>query len=547
VRNSRCRTWLTCRHPQVPQQRIARAGATARKSAAVDNAGTAIAPPAINITIPDIDPSLDIGDALANFPRSNRVISHFMLRSIALSCNLLRNEPWNTAALTVGTLPEINMLAVRNVLILLLCISPLCLFWDGDIVQGVFSGVAAVALAVTAKSLRPGETVFLASALRPALLAAAIPALWIVAQILPIGILAHPIWRSASTALAEPLLGRISIDPADSITSLGDYFLFAAVTFLSAAVAADRQRAAWMLSALTIVSTVISLIAIGHRLVFHGLAPFQFLQTTECISLGAIFAAANCVHAIERYGLRQHRPHALRQAWPTERQALIAGFASLAICGLALSLAAERHAALPAAYGLLTLVIVWTLRRCALGSWGAARIAIPVLTIVVLLIGSLPVRQALSIPLAFASTANLSNTALSQRMMDDAPAAGIGAGTFRNLAPVYREDKDPSPSLAPATAAAAFAIELGKPMLWLIVALTIGFALALLQASLRRGRDWLYPATAASGLVTTLLLTFVDAGLLGTATALSVSVMLGMGLAQSKSRTATSRKLADAP
>jgi hypothetical protein len=123
-------------------------------------------------------------------------------------------------------------------------------------------------------------------------------------------------------------------------------------------------------------------------------------------------------------------------------------------------------------------------------------------------------------------------------MMDDAPVAGIGAGTFDGLAPVFRENKDPPPGPSAATAAAAFAIELGKPMLWLIIAGIMALSLALLRASLLRGRDSFYPAMAASGLVTTVLFAFIDAGLFGTAIGLIVSGTLGLGLAQSKSRTA---------
>ena len=90
-------------------------------------------------------------------------------------------------------------------------------------------------------------------------------ALWVAVQILPFGIFAHPIWRSTSAALHEPMLGSISVDPAASIISLGDYMLLAAVAFLSSAVAVDRQRAEWVLFALSIATTIAGLIVIGHQ------------------------------------------------------------------------------------------------------------------------------------------------------------------------------------------------------------------------------------------------------------------------------------------
>lgn len=80
------------------------------------------------------------------------------------------------------------MLIVRNILAALICVSPLALLWDGLIVQGFVAGIVAVAMAMTAISLRPGETEFLISVVRPVLIAAAIPALWVVLQIIPFGI-----------------------------------------------------------------------------------------------------------------------------------------------------------------------------------------------------------------------------------------------------------------------------------------------------------------------------------------------------------------------
>ena len=430
------------------------------------------------------------------------------------------------------------MLIVRNILAALICASPLALLWDGLIVQGLVAGIAAVAMAVTARSLRPGETEFLISVVRPALIGAAIPALWVIVQILPFGILAHPIWKSASTALNEPMHGSISVDPAASIISLGDYLLLAAVASLSAAVAVDRQRAEWILFALSIATSIAGVIVISHQFVSRWPTPFASAQATQCVALGVIIAAANCVRALERYGLRRYQAPNLQQSSLSGLQSFIPGVAALVICGLAFSLVANYATAFATAYGLLTLASQSIIRRFGLGWWGIAAVTAPALMIAIVLIGSHPTQRETSAPLAFASEALSSHVALSQRMMDDAPVAGIGAGTFDDLAPVFRENKDPPSGPSAATAAAAFAIELGKPMLWLIIAGTMALTLALLRASLLRGRDLFYPAMAASGLVTIVLFAFIDAGLFGTAIGLIVSGTLGLGLAQSKSRTA---------
>jgi hypothetical protein len=428
------------------------------------------------------------------------------------------------------------MSTVRNILVALLCISPLCLFWDGLIVQGLASGIAALALALTARSLRPGETEFLVSVARPAMIAAAIPAFWVILQIIPFGIVAHPIWKSASAALHEPIPGSISLDRTASIISLGAYLLLAAITFLSAAVAVDRQRAEWVLFALCIATCIASIIVIGHQFVPYWPMPSAFTQATECISLGIIIAATILVRAIERYGIKQHRAHGEPQSRLPGLKIFIPGLAALVICGSAFSLLASRQATFAAAFGLLTLASQSTVRRFELGWWGAMAVTIPAVMIAILLIASYPTHQPTSPTVAFVDASNPSSIALSQRMVDDAPVVGIGAGAFKDLAPVYRENNDPPPGSTAATAAANLSIELGKPMLWLIVAATASIILVLLRASLQRGRDSFYAAMAASGLLTISLLAFVNAGLFGTATGIIFSAMLGLGLAQSKSR-----------
>ncbi|MGH6677024.1 MAG: hypothetical protein ACRECE_12485, partial [Xanthobacteraceae bacterium] len=152
------------------------------------------------------------------------------------------------------------------------------------------------------------------------------------------------------------------------------------------------------------------------------------------------------------------------------------------------------------------------------------------------LLAAHPAEHDRSVLLAFAAAPSASLTSLSERVLEDAPLAGTGAGTFGALAPVYREIDDPPPGAAAATATAAFAIELGKPMLWLIMAAAVASILVLLRAALRRGRDSFYPAMGGGCLITVMLLAFTNAGLLGTATGLITAAALGLGFAQSKSR-----------
>jgi len=428
------------------------------------------------------------------------------------------------------------MLLVRNLLVALLCALPVILLFDGLIVQGIIAGVVAVAVAVTAVVLRPGETEFFLTIARPLVLLAIVPALWIVLQIIPLGIFAHPIWASAQAALHQPILGHITIDPAVSLIALGQYLSLTAIACVTAALAVDRRRAEWTLFALGIAVTLVSLMVIAHKLFLGAwLTGERETAAIDCTSLGTIIAAAACIRAVERYETQG----AWRQSESTAPRAILAAFAALLICAEAFGLSANRELLFATGCGLLTLAYVLVIRRLGLRLLGTTIMVVPAIWIAIVLVLARPTPHDLSLTLAFASQSSPRVMALSQRMLDDTPVAGTGAGTFAVLAPTYREIDDP-PSASPVpTAAGALAIELGKPMLWLIIAATIALILVLLRASLLRGRDSFYSAMAGSSLLALLLICLTNAGLLATAPALLIAATLGLGLAQSKSRKAT--------
>ena len=427
------------------------------------------------------------------------------------------------------------MLTVRNTLVALICISPFILVWDGLIAQGIVAGVIAFALAITARTLRPGETEFLTSIIPTLIVAAAVPALWLLFQVLPLGVLVHPIWMSAEKALGHPVHGAVSIDPGAGLIALGQYLSMCAVMAVSAAVAVDRQRAEWILFALTAAAAAIALIVLTDDLAFAGVAlpPLSRLSAIDCASLGMIIATAACLRAIERYETHRSAP----------RTAILwisaGGFLALPICLAALVLGARYWTLFATGCGFASLVSVWIIRRLELGPWGTTAIAVPLFGVA--LLGMMmayrqPERNA-SISLAQAES-SVAQITLSQRILQDAPLFGTGAGTFAALAPIYREIDDPPSGPVAATTATTFAIELGKPMLWLITLAAAAFSIFLFRASLHRGRDFFYSAMGGSCLIALLFLAFTNAGLLGTATELIFAAALGLAVAQSKSRTA---------
>jgi hypothetical protein len=178
----------------------------------------------------------------------------------------------------------------------------------------------------------------------------------------------------------------------------------------------------------------------------------------------------------------------------------------------------------------------WIIRRFSLGLLGIGSLAAGALGIAVLLVAAYPTHHDVSAQLAYAQDSQPSVLALNQRILDDSPLVGTGAGTFAALVPIYRQINDAPSIQSAATTAAQQTVELGKPMFGVIVVATVAFLIILLRASLLRGRDSCYSAMGGSCLLTLLLLVFIDASSLATVTGLIIAAILGLAFAQSKSR-----------
>ena len=87
------------------------------------------------------------------------------------------------------------------------------------------------------------------------------------------------------------------------------------------------------------------------------------------------------------------------------------------------------------------------IRRLRLGPVSATATAALVLaiaaTLVILILPIVPWK----LPLAYGASSG-SLKSLSERILDDVPLMGTGAGTFPSLAPIYKEMEDPAPGLA---------------------------------------------------------------------------------------------------
>jgi hypothetical protein len=424
----------------------------------------------------------------------------------------------------------------RLLLVLLICASPAVLFFDGPIMRGTLAGVAAVGIGIVSRTMRPGETQFFLSFAKSAAVLAAIPALWMLVQVLPLPFLAHPIWTSAETAIGHPISGSISIDIGASVMAFGFYLTIVAVAFWSAAVAVDRQRAEWVLFSLMAATALIAVTVVTTNR--FGLpsktSAFEWAQGFNCVAMGVLIAAAAGIRTMERYETRRASPDRTVSA-------LLRTFAAcaiaLAICVAVLLMSAPVGTLVATGFGVVALFSVVLIRRLGLGSWGIAAIALPVVAIAGFLAASEPDLNTKSFSLAFATEAPPSQISMSQRILGDAPLRGTGAGTFAAIAPIYRDIEDQTAVFTAPTAAAAVAIELGRPMLWLILAAMASSIYVLLRASLRRGRDSFYSTAGASCLITLSFLSFMNVEVMGSAAAMIAAATLGLAFAQSKSRT----------
>lgn len=408
--------------------------------------------------------------------------------------------------------------------------------WDSLAIQGAVAGVVALALAVMALSLRPGELEYLISAIRSVLPIAVIPVIWIEFQVFPVEIIAHPIWASTASALGHSVRSTISVDPGASIISLGQYITLAGDALLVASATVDRRRAEIVLFTMTGATTIIALIVLSHSrlLPMLSFSPDLNAKAMVCVVLGGILACAAAIRTVERYETRYSNP---QRSIPLLMLSFTYCVAAFTLCLAVLLQQTSQTMTVVLLCSSTPLVCISIIRRFGLRIWGITAITVSFMGAAVLLIVSQPFARDKSPLLLFAISSQESQKALSQRVLEGAPALGTGAGTFAAIAPSYRQMGDPPTGPVASTTAANFAIELGRPMLGLILVSVIGSIAVLFKSALQRGRDSFFPALGASALVALALLGFANAGLSGTAPGLLAAGVFGLAIAQRKSRT----------
>lgn len=423
-----------------------------------------------------------------------------------------------------------------RLLVISIAIIPTLALSDGLVAQSFFAALAAAALSFVVVSARAADIRFAARATQYLMLASALPAIWMVIQILPtpFASMSHSIWGNASEALNQQLWRHVSIDPGATIEALAFYLANLALIVAGIFVAKDRRPAEHLLFALT---TIVSLTAIALLTAKSGLiASLAPPRTDEALSglsaLGVILSLTTAVHAIERYQGKQADPGSPSQNLQATL-ALCGGGLLFCIVGLAVS--ATLNVALTVAFGAIVFGSIQAIRRVGLGGW-VAGILISAMIAAAAMIVAWRSNSAggLSPFLQFANSAPPDAISIARRILADSRWMGIGGGTYALLLPIYQELGAPVTKI-PSTAA-ALAIELGWPLALFAIGLAIGLVVVFFRGAFVRGRDSFYPAAAAACVIILLGQAFCDMSLLHSCVAIVADLVVALGLAQSKSQ-----------
>jgi hypothetical protein len=426
--------------------------------------------------------------------------------------------------------------AALSLLIVIIALAPAILIHDGTIIYGLLLALVAVGVALTASKIPAGESAHLQRVILTPAILAAIPAAWILVQMLPLpSLLANPIWNSAATALGRPIVGAISIDVGATALSFSKYTAAIGVLLLAVLTAADRRQAKWLLYALTAATTLISLMFLCSEL-FHFRSlnaledPAKRADALDAVAFGLILSISTGNRIYERQEMR------LTEASRVNfRRGLALCATAFVLCLAALLLGSSRMVAFAALYGVGAVLAIALIRRFTLGRWGLMALAAVAIVGFIGIAATSSGIQGSDLTLVLASQ-NRDATVIAQRIVSEAPLLGTGAGTYAALVPIYRTpDEGEQQSVVP-TAAAAISVELGRPMLWYTFSGLVIGALLLLQGALRRGRDSFYPAAGTACLIASVLLLLGNSGLLGAASGSLAAATVGLAIGQSKSR-----------
>jgi hypothetical protein len=425
---------------------------------------------------------------------------------------------------------DAQVTTVFAILILLIVATPALAIVGGTLSTGYLLAIAALAVVLIALTSSAGELRRVATLWKPIAPIAILPWIWMLAQLAPVPAqLAHSAWAGASAALGRPVAGSVTVDIGATLLGLCQYSLSLAVAIIATAVALDRRRARTILFVLMTAAALTAAVLIGLAV---GISLFNDLdlsaQRPQMSMVAVLGLVVSCATAI-----RIHHSLWRRGRGVSTLIAAAASVVAIAICLSAVAIDGDAVLLFAAIAGVLVLVCVEAIQRYRLGPWGRAGIAAAAALGLLGFLASIPTHTAMDPSLVLSSQPHAS-IAIAEHMLSDAKWVGTGVGTFAMLLPIYRDVDDAITRAAP-TAAASIAIEMGRPMLWLLVISALIGAVSLVRRALALEREYIHAATGAACIVAALIMSFVNAGILGLAAALLASAICGLAVARSRS------------
>lgn len=402
--------------------------------------------------------------------------------------------------------------------------------------RALCSALLAIAVLATAVFTSSSAIVRLVRRLLPLpLVILAVPAICMTIQLVPIPIhgSGNPIWATASAALNVPLAERLTVDIGATMRAFVHYSTAVALALVAAVVALDRQRAWQLLAMLVSFTTIVSAYllmrqAMGANVLSSGDIPLLVVAGPVPAMLGLVLSAAMTARAFEER--RRARQISFRLG-TTLSFALLAAF----LC-LSAILAGEDsiRTAIAALLGVGLVLAAFAIQNWFYGPWGMASVLATAAILFLAAFTLLPVRQNTDLTIVLSAHP----PAATERMLQNTRYAGTGAGTYVALLPIHRDIGAPVSSERP-TAAAAIAIEMGRPFLYGVLTVAVLGAAALLRCSLRRRRDYVYAAIGSGAAAALAMLGLVEDGILEFGASLLAAAMFGLAVAQSQRDTGT--------
>ncbi|KJC50102.1 hypothetical protein [Bradyrhizobium sp. LTSP857] len=364
-------------------------------------------------------------------------------------------------------------------------------------------------------------------------LAISAPAIWMILQLAPIPFrgLGNPIWTTASSALNELLAERLTVDMCATLQASVQYGAVISLGLVTALVAQERQRAAQLLYTLAAATTLLCARMIWRHT--GGLDGFPSTQDAPSLAggavpavLGVLLSAAMVVRTIDKIQ-RGRLPSGLAS---NPIIALPFALFSMLICGAALLLEGSSSIAIAAFLGTALLLAVFAIRKWFYRIWSTVGVLATIGVLFLTSVTMLPMKENTDPTIAL----SMQNHMATERMLLDTNQVGSGAGTYVALLPIHRDIGTIASRERP-TAAAAVAIEMGRPFLLGVLIVTVLGICTLFRRSLLRRYDYVYAAVGASAAVSLTILAFIEDGILDFGASLLAAALFGLAFGQSRS------------